>query len=160
MKKYIISFFAIFICILITINVAISYKNNKLNICHSDILWIKDNSTPEGLLLKSRASVLISSDNTGRMNMYGYIKENDVIYRLDRAVYFTFQSIDSKNNFSIKFNSLSVSASDNTPPQLFANFIQLEEDKITYYINLTKTEDNIYIIKDEAYSSFTCYADK
>ncbi|MEX9820832.1 FidL-like protein [Providencia sp. PROV152] len=111
-------------------------------------------------MLKSKTSILVTSDNMGRMNMYGYVKENNVFYRLDRALYFNYQSIDKKNNYSIRFKTLSITSSDNVPQALFANFIQLEEEKINYYINVTKMNDNIYIIKDEAYSSFTCYADK
>lgn len=160
MKKYLISFLVVSFIALITIIATINYKNNRLNICHSDILWIKENGTPDGILMKSRVSLLISNDYTGRMNIYGYIKEKNIYYRLDRAVYFTYQAIDHKNNYSIYFNSLSVSAADSTPQKLFANFIQLEEDKINYYINLSKMHDNIYLIKDEAYSSFTCYSDK
>ncbi|EPJ3766689.1 FidL-like protein, partial [Providencia stuartii] len=79
---------------------------------------------------------------------------------LDRALYFSYHAIDKNNHYSIRFKSLSITSSDNVPQKLFANFIQLEEEKIHYYINLTKMDDNIYIIKDEAYSSFTCHADK
>ncbi|MEX5851939.1 FidL-like protein [Providencia huaxiensis] len=88
--------------------------------------------------------------------MYGYIKNHEFTYRLNRAIYFNYQQIDYKGNFSINFTSFSITSSDNTPPEVFSNFIQLEQDKIKYYVNITKMEDNIYILKDEAYSSFTC----
>ncbi|ELZ5941062.1 hypothetical protein U0L13_003323 [Providencia stuartii] len=159
MKKYILLLLFSFTLVLIT-SFALHTESDDVNLCHSDILWIKNNGTDDGLMLKSKTSILVTSDNMGRMNMYGYVKENNVFYRLDRALYFNYQSIDKKNNYSIRFKTLSITSSDNVPQALFANFIQLEEEKINYYINVTKMNDNIYIIKDEAYSSFTCYADK
>lgn len=159
MKKYILLFLFVFISAVAT-TTFIYNKDNDVNICNSDILWIKDNGTDDGIMLKSKTSVLVADDNTGRMNMYGYIKENNIFYRLDRALYSSYHAIDKNNHYSIRFKSLSITSSDNVPQKLFANFIQLEEEKIHYYINLTKMDDNIYIIKDEAYSSFTCHADK
>ncbi|EPC6968445.1 FidL-like protein, partial [Providencia stuartii] len=75
MKKYILLFLFAFISAVAT-TTFIYNKDNDVNICNSDILWIKDNGTDDGIMLKSKTSVLVADDNTGRMNMYGYIKEN------------------------------------------------------------------------------------
>lgn len=159
MKKYILlSLFAVLSALVTAI--ILHQKSHNVSLCHSEILWIKDNGTDEGIMLKSKTSILVDNDHTGRMNMYGYIKQNNVFYRLDRAIYFNFQPIDKNDHYSIHFNQLSITSSDTVPKELFANFIQLEEEKINYYVSITKMDDNIYILKDEAYSSFTCYADQ
>lgn len=93
------------------------------------------------------------------MNFYGYIKNQETTYRLDRAIYFSYTPVDNKGNYSIVMNSSSVTNSDSTPNEVFSNFIQLEKDKIKYYVNVTRMEDNVYILKDEAYSAFTCYVE-
>ncbi|MEX6004195.1 hypothetical protein AB6H14_20530 [Providencia vermicola] len=95
MKKYILLLLFSFTLVLIT-SFALHTESDDVNLCHSDILWIKDNGTDDGLMLKSKTSILVTSDNMGRMNMYGYVKENNVFYRLDRALYFNYQSIDKK----------------------------------------------------------------
>lgn len=159
MKKYILlSLFAVLSALVTAI--ILHQKSHNVSLCHSEILWIKDNGTDEGIMLKSKTSILVDNDHTGRMNMYGYIKQNNVFYRLDRAIYFNFQPIDKNYHYSIRFNQLSITSSDTVPKELFANFIQLEEEKINYYVSITKMDDNIYILKDEAYSSFTCYAEQ
>nr|WP_282560737.1 FidL-like protein [Providencia sp. R33] len=89
--------------------------------------------------------------------MYGNIKNQENTYRLDRAIYFDYQQVDLKGNYIINFTSSSITSSDNTPYNVFANFIQLEQDKIKYYVNIKKMADNVYILKDESYSSFTCH---
>ncbi len=159
MKKYIILSTVIVSSVLISA-ITISKRKDDVSICHSEVVWIKDNGTPEGISLRSKMSILTSNKNQGRINMYGYIKNKEITYRLDRAIYFNHQPVDKKGNYSINFTSLSVTTSDNTPSELFSNFIQLEKDKINYYVNITKMEDNIYILKDEAYSSFTCHIEQ
>ena len=155
MKKYIVASLILVSSVTIASYVTKKEKND-IKICHSEIVWIKDNATTDGLNLKSKVSIQLAEDNHGRMNIYGYIKNHELTYRLDRAVYFDYQKIDFKGNYVINFTSLSITSSDNTPQEVFSNFIQLEQDKIKYYVNITKMEDNIYILKDEAYSSFTC----
>ncbi|MBP1444256.1 hypothetical protein J0A78_20315, partial [Providencia rettgeri] len=115
-----------------------------------------DNNTQNGLSLKSKINLQISTKNYGRMNMYGYLKDDKKIYRLNRAIYFNYLAIDHNGNYVVTFKSSSVTNSDNIPEKLFSNFIQLEKDKIKYYINITKMSDNLYIIKDESSSAFTC----
>lgn len=159
MKKYILlSLLAVFSALFTA--VFLHQKSHNINMCHSELLWIKDNGKDEGLILKSKTNILIDNDNTGRIKMYGYIKQNNVFYRLDRAIYFNFQSIDKNHHYSIHISQLSITNSDNVPKELFANFIQLEEEKINYYVSITKMDDDIYILTDEAYSSFTCYVEK
>lgn len=155
MKKYIVISLILVTSAAITSYVVKKDKEN-IKICHSEIVWIKDNGTQDGLNLKSKVTIQLAEDSNGRMNMYGYINSHELTYRLDRAVYFDYQQVDYKGNFSINFTSLSITSSDNTPPDIFSNFIQLEQDKIKYYVNITRMEDNVYILKDEAYSSFTC----
>ncbi|WP_369309715.1 FidL-like protein [Providencia rettgeri] len=158
MKKYILVSIAIIATASIS-SILINKKENDIKICHSEVVWIKDNSTPEGLVLESKLNVMLSDENSGRINIYGNIKDRDKAYRVDRAIYFSYQPIDRKNNYLLSFKSSSVTISDNTPNELFSNFIQLEKDKIKYYVNVTKMNDNIYILKDEAFSSFTCHLD-
>ncbi|ETT06760.1 FidL-like protein [Providencia alcalifaciens] len=158
MKKYLIT------AALAAVIAPISYltfekEKEDIKLCHSEIVWIKENSTPEGIILKSKMSLQISDNHNGRMNFYGYIKNQETIYRLDRAVYFSYTPVDKKGNYAVIMNSSSVTNSDNTPNDVFSNFIQLEKDKIKYYVNVNKMEDNIYILKDEAYSAFICSAE-
>lgn len=155
MKKYLVASLVL-IAAASTASFMIKKNSHSIQICHSEILWIKDNNTQDGLSLKSRINIQISANQQGRMNMYGYLKDNNQIYRLDRALYFDYQDVDHKGNYAVTFSSTSVTSSDNIPEKLFSNFIQLEKDKIKYYVNITKMDDNIYIIKDESYSAFTC----
>ncbi|MGJ3355855.1 FidL-like protein [Providencia sp. Je.9.19] len=159
MKKYIAASIIVVTTALVSAAV-VNKRNDNIKICHSEVVWIKDNGTPNGISLKSKMSILTSNDNQGRINVYGYIKDKDATYRLDRAIYFNYQPVDKKGNYAVNFTSSSITTSDNTPDDLFSNFIQLEQDKIKYYVNITKMEDNIYILKDEAYSSFTCHVEK
>lgn len=155
MKKYIVASLILVSSVTIA-SYVIKKEKSDIKICHSEIVWIKDNATTDGLNLKSKVSIQLAEDNHGRMNIYGYIKNHKLTYRLDRAVYFDYQKVGLKGNYVINFTSLSITSSDNTPQEVFSNFIQLEQDKIKYYVNITKMEDNIYILRDEAYSSFTC----
>lgn len=155
MKKYIVASLFL-IATASTATLVIKKNSHNVQICHSEILWIKDNNTQDGLSLKSRVNVQLSANHQGRMNMYGHLKDDKQIYRLDRALYFDYQDVDLKGNYAVTFTSSSVTNSDNIPESLFSNFIQLEKDQIKYYVNITKMEDNIYIIKDESYSAFTC----
>ncbi|EMH0062809.1 hypothetical protein NRH57_002166 [Providencia rettgeri] len=155
MKKYIV----VSLILVSSVTIAsylVKKEKSDIKICNSEIVWIKDNGTQSGLNLQSKVTIQLAEDSHGRMNVYGYIKNHEFTYRLNRAIYFNYQQIDYKGNFSINFTSFSITSSDNTPPEVFSNFIQLEQDKIKYYVNITKMEDNIYILKDEAYSSFTC----
>lgn len=155
MKKYI----AVSLLLIIATTAA-SYvmknKNNDRKTCHSEVVWIKDNSTQEGLSLKSKVTIQLNDGNQGRMNMYGNLVNHGITYRLDRAIYFDYQKIDNKGNYVVDFISSSITASDNIPDDIFSYFIELEKDKIKYYINITQMADNIFILKDESYSSFTC----
>ncbi|EMT6576187.1 MULTISPECIES: FidL-like protein [Providencia] len=155
MKKYLVASLVL-IAAASTASFMIKKNSHSIQICHSEILWIKDNNTQDGLSLKSKVNIQLSANQQGRMNMYGYLKDNNQIYRLDRALYFDYQDVDHKGNYAVTFSSTSVTSSDNIPEKLFSNFIQLEKDKIKYYVNITKMDDNIYIIKDESYSAFTC----
>lgn len=156
MKKYFI------LAIVLVAAATVAYYNlnnekNDIQFCHSELVWIKDNGTQDGLNLKSKVTIQLSEDNHGRINMYGNVKNQENTYRLDRAIYFDYQQVDLKGNYIINFTSSSITSSDNTPYNVFANFIQLEQDKIKYYVNIKKMTDNIYILKDESYSSFTCH---
>lgn len=155
MKKYIIASILLVSTASIT-SYTLKQKQNEIKICHSEIVWIKDNGTQDGLNMKSKVAIQLDQDNHDRMNLYGYIKNNEVTYRLDRAVYFDYHAVDYKNNYVINFKTLSITSSDSTPESIFSKFIQLEKDKIKYYVNITKMDDNIYILNDESYSSFTC----
>ncbi|MEQ4676383.1 FidL-like protein [Providencia vermicola] len=155
MKKYIITSLVLVTLVTIT-SYAVKKENNDMKVCYSENIWIKDNGTQDGLNLRSKVTIQLADDNHGRMNMFGYIKSNELTYRLDRAIYFDYQSIDYKGNYVINFTSFSITSSDNIPEEIFSNFIQLEQDKIKYYVNIIKIDDNIYLLKDESYSSFTC----
>lgn len=155
MKKYI----AVSLLLVVAVSAAsyvIKNKNNDRKICHSEVVWIKDNSTQDGLNLKSKVTIQLNEDNHGRMNMYGNVVNHGITYRLDRAIYFNYQQIDNKGNYVVNFTSSSITTSDNIPDDVFSYFIELEKDKIKYYINITKMADDIFILKDESYSSFTC----
>lgn len=158
MKKYLITAALAAVIIPITY-VTFAKDKDDVKLCHSEIVWIKENGTPDGIILKSKMSLQVSDNHNGRMNFYGYIKNQETIYRLDRAIYFSYTPVDKKGNYLIVMNSSSVTNSDSTPNDVFANFIQLEKDKIKYYVNVTRMEDNVYILEDEAYSAFTCYVE-
>lgn len=156
MKKYI----AASILLVAIVSIAFVFTNKKedeMTICHSEIVWIKENGTPDGIILKSKMSLQIADNHSGRMNFYGYIKEQDTVYCLDRAVYFEYNPVDNKGHFAIRFKSSSIMTSDNTPNNIFSTFFNVDREKINYYIQVKKMEDNIYILKDEAYTSFTCF---
>ncbi|MTC59813.1 hypothetical protein GKR50_07265 [Providencia rustigianii] len=156
MKKY-ISISIILVAIASGSLFIINEDKDEMKICHSEIIWIKENGTPNGITLKSKINIQISDNHNGRMNFYGYIKNEEAVYRLDRAIYFSYTPVDKKGNYEVEFNKSLVTNADNTPNSMFSNFIELEKDKTKYYISVTKMEDDLYILRDEAYSSFTCY---
>lgn len=159
MKKYIAASIILLVGIIASSFWLINRVKEDMRICHSDVVWIKDNGTADGIMLKSKMSLQIADNHSGRINFYGYIKNQTVVYRLDRAIYFEYNAIDNKGHYSIQFQSSSVTSSDNTPNEVFSNFVQLEQDKIKYFISVIRMTDNIYILKDEAYTSFTCYVE-
>lgn len=56
MKKYLITAALAAIIIPITY-VTFAKDKNNVKLCHSEVIWIKENGTPDGITLKSKISL-------------------------------------------------------------------------------------------------------
>ncbi|MEX6224879.1 hypothetical protein AB6F55_08570 [Providencia hangzhouensis] len=56
MKKYIIASILLVSTASIT-SYTLKQKQNEIKICHSEIVWIKDNGTQDGLNMKSKVAI-------------------------------------------------------------------------------------------------------
>lgn len=101
----------------------------------------------KNIFLNANATVIFSSSKTGIFYITGSIKEDDTRYLLDRKVFFTIMPSEIKGANNTQLTHEEVHPGDNTPDQIWRNFLLPETQHVDFYTELKPLHHNALLIR-------------
>ncbi|KPD03598.1 hypothetical protein M992_0888 [Moellerella wisconsensis ATCC 35017] len=158
MKKSILTTMAI--CIPISlISFTFYYLKPTVYTCETNSIWYKKINYNKPVVMSTTSKVIVSDNKEGILSIHGIVKQGDQDYLINRSIYLTFEEINKKGNYKIKFINSTIKSNDNIPDNVLAEFMQIGNNDISYYARLFKYEDGIYVLRSEDSSKFICYSE-
>jgi hypothetical protein len=101
----------------------------------------------KNIVLNANATVIFSSSKTGIVNINGSIKEDDTRYLLTRKIFFTITPSEIKGANNTQFTHEAVHPGDNTPDQIWRNFLLPEIERVDFYTEIMPLRHNALLIR-------------
>lgn len=97
--------------------------------------------------LNANSTILFSSSKSGMFYITGSIKENDTRYLLDRNISFSITPSEIKTGNNVKFTHEQIHPADNTPDNIWRNYLMPEIELINIYTEVIPLFHNALLIR-------------
>ncbi|MEX3004746.1 hypothetical protein [Serratia fonticola] len=100
----------------------------------------------KNIVLNANSTVIFSSSNTGIVYISGSIKEDDTRYLLARKIFFTINPSEIKGADNTQFTHEERHPGDNTPDQIWRDFLLPEIQHVDFHSEIIKLHQNALLI--------------
>jgi hypothetical protein len=100
----------------------------------------------KNIVLNANATVIFSSSKNSLIYITGSIKEDDTRYLLDRKIFFTITPSEIKGANNTQLTHEEVHPGDNTPDQIWRNFLLPEIQHVDFYSEMKSLRQNALLI--------------
>ncbi|CAM3829457.1 hypothetical protein [Serratia silvae] len=99
------------------------------------------------IVLKASSTIIFSSSKSGMFYITGSIKENDTRYLLDRNITFSITPSEIKGGNNVQFTHEQVHPADNTPGNVWRNYVMPEIELVDVYTEVVPLFHNALLIR-------------
>jgi hypothetical protein len=99
------------------------------------------------IVLRASSTILFSSSKSGMFYITGSIKENDTRYLLDRNISFSVTPSGIKRGNNVQFTHEQVHPADNTPDNIWRNYLMPEIELVDVYTEVAPLFHNALLIR-------------
>jgi|GEM_PF-2153490 hypothetical protein len=136
--------------------------------CDADITTkiIAKADEADAAVLQTKVNFFLYHTGKGFVRLNGYVRSDGKFYILNRELWYNYADADSDANtdadthnddvLTLRFTADLKHAGDAVPSGVWKNFLQSEDDKISYHITIKKAAENIYLISTLPGPVFVC----